>query len=48
MIVQHQIEDINGGEIELVAIYGKHFCRVKDPDTGAEWDTMLNRLSNCG
>lgn len=38
----------NGGEIELVTIYGKHFCRVKDPDTGAEWDTMLNRLSNCG
>lgn len=36
----------NGGLVELVKIYGKHFCRVKDPDTGAEWDTMLNRLSN--
>jgi hypothetical protein len=35
----------NGGEVELVSIYGKHFCRVKDPDTGAEWETMMNRLS---
>ena len=38
----------NSGVVELVAIYGKHFCRVKDPDNGAEWDTMLNRLSDCG
>ena len=43
-IIDKEFRD--GGEIELVAIYGKHFCRVKDPDTGAEWDTMLNRLSN--
>ena len=37
----------NGSEIELVSIYGKHFCRVKDTDTGTEWDTMLCRLSSC-
>lgn len=36
----------NGGPVELVKIYGKYFCRVKDPDTNAEWDTMLSRLSN--
>lgn len=35
----------NASEVELVTIYGKHFCRVKDTDTGAEWDTMHNRLS---
>lgn len=36
----------NSGEVELITIYGKHFCKVKDPDTGNEWDTMLYRLSN--
>lgn len=35
----------NGSEVELVAIYGKHFCRVKNPINGVEWDTMCNRLS---
>lgn len=35
----------NSGEVILVCIYGKFFCRVKDPDTGSEWDTMKNRLS---
>ena len=34
-----------GGEIKLLVIYGKYFCRVKDLDTGTEWDTMCNRLS---
>lgn len=37
----------NSSEIILIKIYGEHFCRVKDPDTGTEWDTMINRLSNC-
>ena len=36
----------NSGEILLVKVYGRLFCRVKDPDSGNEWDTMLNRLSN--
>ncbi len=35
----------NGGEVELVKIYGKYYCRVKDIDTNAEWDTMLYRLT---
>jgi hypothetical protein len=35
----------NGGDVILVRVYGKLFCRVKDPDTGGEWDTMINRLS---
>jgi hypothetical protein len=35
----------NSGEVVLVCIYGKIFCKVKDPDTGNEWDTMLNRLT---
>lgn len=35
----------NSGEVVLIQIYGKFFCRVKDPDTGGEWDTMINRLS---
>jgi len=35
----------NGGEIILIKIIGKLFCTVKDPDTGGQWDTMLNRLS---
>lgn len=34
----------NGGEVILVSA-GRLFCRVKDLDTGIEWDTMLNRLS---
>lgn len=33
----------NGGPVEIVQIYGKHFCRVKDE--GGEWDTMIHRLS---
>jgi len=36
----------NSGEVQLVEIYGKYFCRVKDIETGSEWDTMINRLSN--
>lgn len=35
----------NGGPVVLVKIHGKHFCRVKDPDTASEWETMLDRLS---
>lgn len=35
----------NSGEIELVRIYGHIFCRVKNPETNAEWDTMCNRLT---
>jgi hypothetical protein len=35
----------NSGEVILTQIYGKVFCRVKDPDTGGEWDTMINRLT---
>lgn len=37
----------NGGKIILVKVYGKLFCRVKNPDTEAEWDTMIYRLSEC-
>ena len=33
-----------GGEVEVVAS-GKYYCRVKDPQTGTEWDTMCYRLS---
>jgi hypothetical protein len=36
----------NGGEVELVRVYGKHFCRVRDIDTKVEWDTMLHRLTD--
>jgi len=35
----------NGGEIKLVKIYGQIYCRVKDPETNSEWDTMCNRLT---
>ena len=35
----------NSGEVILVCIYGKFFCRVKDPYSGDEWDTMIYRLS---
>jgi hypothetical protein len=35
----------NSGEVILVRIYGQNFCRVKDPGTGEEWDTMIYRLS---
>ncbi len=34
----------NSGEVILIS-YGELFCRVKDPDTKNEWDTMLYRLS---
>lgn len=37
----------NGGMVEVVAIYGKHYCRVRCTETKVEWDTMLYRLSNC-
>lgn len=33
------------GEVEVVKIYGNHFCRVKNPENGSEWDTMIYRLS---
>lgn len=36
----------NSGEVVLIKIYGRLFCRVKNPDNDYEWDTMLNRLSN--
>lgn len=36
----------NSCEVELVAIFGKLFCTVKDPRDDAEWDTMINRLSD--
>ena len=35
----------NGGLIELIKIYGKHFCLVRCTETGSEWETMLRRLS---
>lgn len=35
----------NSGPVILVKIYGLHFCRVKDPNDGYEWETMLYRLS---
>lgn len=34
----------NGGEVILVS-FGNHFCIVKDPETGSEWQTMVYRLS---
>lgn len=34
----------NGDEVILVS-FGNHFCTVKDPETGAEWQTMVYRLS---
>lgn len=36
----------NSGEVILMKVYGHHFCKVKDPDTGEEWDTMIYRLSD--
>lgn len=51
IVGQHYIIDKefrNGGEIELVKIYGQIYCRVKDPETNSEWDTMCNRLSYIG
>jgi hypothetical protein len=35
----------NEGAVILLEILGDHFCIVKDPDTGAEWQTMMVRLS---
>ena len=36
----------NSGEVELVSISPKKmFCVVRDPNTGGEWETMTNRLS---
>lgn len=35
----------NGGVVKVIAIYGKLFCRVEDPEGLSEWDTMINRLS---
>lgn len=35
----------NSGEVKVVAIYGKLFCRVEDLECLNEWDTMINRLS---
>lgn len=34
----------SGGKVQLLH-FGKHFCVVKDPDTCAVWETMINRLS---
>ena len=34
----------NGGIVYLLS-FGNYFCTVKDPDTGAIWETMLYRLS---
>lgn len=34
----------NRNKVELIAIYGKLFCRVKAED-GYEWELMSNRLS---
>jgi hypothetical protein len=38
----------NSGEVTLVAIHGKYFCRVMDHESvnKEEWDTMLDRLSS--
>lgn len=34
----------NHGEVICIKVYGKHYCRVKSPDTGYEWDIMQSRL----
>lgn len=33
------------GTVVVVACHGPLFCRVKNPDTGYEWETMCYRLS---
>jgi hypothetical protein len=49
LIVGHKYiidaEANNSGEVELVKVYGKNYCRVRDIETGIEWETMCNRLS---
>lgn len=35
----------NSTEIEVVKVYGKNFCRVREVSSGDEWDTMKYRLS---
>lgn len=32
-----------GYDVEVVAVFGQHFCRVKSEDS--EWDVMISRLS---
>lgn len=38
-------EYANSGLVKLIKIYGKYFCRVRDTETGGEWDTMCDRLT---
>lgn len=33
-------------EVELIKIYGKHFCEVRCVKTNSVWETMLYRLSD--
>jgi hypothetical protein len=35
----------NSSVIKLVRVYGKYFCRVKDPEGEYEWDVMCGRLT---
>jgi hypothetical protein len=34
----------NGGKVTLVR-KGRYFCTVRDEETGGEWETMCNRLT---
>jgi len=40
-------EYVNGGRVKFLGYNSKIklTCRVEDPDTGAIWETMTNRLS---
>ncbi|MDQ5928964.1 MAG: hypothetical protein QG594_742 [Bacteroidota bacterium] len=38
-------EYANSSIVELVKVYGRHFCRVKSTISENSWDTMCNRLS---
>lgn len=35
---------LGNGVVELIDVYGTYYGRVRDIDTGGEWDVMLNRL----
>ena len=36
---------VNSGEVIVVKVHGKHFCKIKDPESGSVWDTRISRLS---
>lgn len=40
-------EKQNGPQTIIIVknVYGKIFCRVEDPTTGQDWDTMCYRLT---